>query len=56
MHLLTLSLNHSTAPLALRERVAFSAERVNRTMIWASRQGLGRGPVTDPPGDKINSI
>jgi len=29
MHLLALSLNHSTAPLALRERVAFTAERLS---------------------------
>lgn len=28
MHVLTLGLNHTTAPLALRERVTFSAERV----------------------------
>ena len=28
MHLLTLSLNHTTAPLAVRERVLFPAERV----------------------------
>jgi glutamyl-tRNA reductase len=28
MHLLTLGLNHTTAPLALRERVAFSADRL----------------------------
>ena len=32
MHLLTLGLNHHTAPLALRERVAFPADRIQRSL------------------------
>ena len=32
MHLLTLGLNHHTAPLALRERVAFPAERIRQSL------------------------
>jgi len=33
MHLLTLGLNHQTAPLALRERVAFVPEEVGGTIV-----------------------
>jgi glutamyl-tRNA reductase len=33
MQLLTLGLNHTTAPLAVRERVAFSAERVRDALV-----------------------
>jgi glutamyl-tRNA reductase len=32
MHLLTLGLNHQTAPLALRERVAFVPEEIGGTI------------------------
>ena len=32
MHLLTLGLNHTTAPLSLRERVAFPAERLQQAL------------------------
>jgi glutamyl-tRNA reductase len=41
MQLLTLSVNHTTAPLALRERVAFPAERV-RDALADLRGGLSR--------------
>jgi glutamyl-tRNA reductase len=41
MQLLTLSLNHTRAPLALRERVAFPAERV-RDALADLRGGLSR--------------
>jgi len=49
MHLLTLGLNHQTAPLALRERVAFVPEEVGST-ITRLRERLSdrsRGRVTE---------
>jgi glutamyl-tRNA reductase len=49
MHLLTLGLNHQTAPLALRERVAFVPEEVGST-IARLRDGLAdrsRGRLTE---------
>jgi len=42
MHLLTLGLNHQTAPLALRERVAFVPDEVGHT-IARLRERLGDG-------------
>jgi glutamyl-tRNA reductase len=49
MHLLTLGLNHQTAPLALRERVAFVPDEVGHT-IARLRERLGdrsRGRLTE---------
>jgi len=49
MHLLTLGLNHQTAPLALRERVAFVPEEIGGT-ISRMRERLSdtsRGRLTE---------
>jgi glutamyl-tRNA reductase len=48
MHLLTLGLNHTTAPLAVRERVAFVPEEICTTI------GRLRDKLSDPAGGKIS--
>ncbi|MEO8839432.1 MAG: glutamyl-tRNA reductase, partial [Herbaspirillum sp.] len=41
MHLLAVGLNHTTAPVALRERVAFPADRIGHAVV-AARSWFGR--------------
>jgi glutamyl-tRNA reductase len=48
MHLLTLGLNHTTAPLAVRERVAFVPEEVCRTI------GRLRERLSEPAGGRVS--
>jgi glutamyl-tRNA reductase len=48
MQLLTLGLNHTTAPLAVRERVAFVPEEICTTI------GRLRDKLSDPAGGKIS--
>jgi glutamyl-tRNA reductase len=47
MHLLTLGLNHTTAPLAVRERVAFVPDEVGSTI------GRLRDELGDPSGGRL---
>jgi len=42
MHLLAVGLNHTTAPVALREKVAFPADRIGDA-VTAARAWFGRG-------------
>jgi len=48
MHLLTLGLNHTTAPLAVRERVAFVPEEVGMTI------GRLRERLAEPSGGRVS--
>jgi glutamyl-tRNA reductase len=48
MHLLTLGLNHTTAPLAVRERVAFVPEEVCSTI------GRLREKLSEPAGGRVS--
>ncbi len=49
MHLITLGLNHQTAPLALRERVAFVPEEIGCTILRMRERlsDLSRGRLTE---------
>lgn len=49
MHLLTLGLNHTTAPLAIRERVAFGPEEVVETIgkVLLRLSGEESGRITE---------
>jgi glutamyl-tRNA reductase len=49
MHLLTLGLNHQTAPLALRERVAFVPEEIGGTIVRLRERlsDANRGRLTE---------
>ena len=42
MHLLAVGLNHTTAPVSLREKVAFSADQIGQA-VAAARSWFGRG-------------
>ena len=46
MHLYTFGINHETAPLALREKVAFHAE----ALVGALRDLVDRRPVKEEIG------
>ena len=48
MQLLTLGLNHTTAPLAVRERVAFLADEVGATI------GRLRERLSEPAGGRVS--
>ena len=48
MQLLTLGLNHTTAPLAVRERVAFVPEEVGLTI------GRLRDRLSQPSGGRVS--
>lgn len=47
MHLLAVGLNHTTAPVALREKVAFPADQIGQA-VAAARSWFGRGSEFHP--------
>lgn len=49
MHLLALGLNHTTAPLAIRERVAFGPEETAETIgrVLSRLSGEESGHITE---------
>ena len=46
MHLLAVGLNHTTAPVSLREKVAFPADQLGQA-VASARAWFGRGTVSD---------
>lgn len=50
MHLLAVGLNHTTAPVALREKVAFPPEQIGQA-VAAARAWFGRNDVEALPGE-----
>jgi glutamyl-tRNA reductase len=50
MHLLAVGLNHTTAPVALREKVAFPADQIGQA-VAAARAWFGRNELDAPPGE-----
>ncbi|WP_347555202.1 glutamyl-tRNA reductase [Robbsia sp. KACC 23696] len=56
MQLLTIGINHHTAPVALRERVAFPIEQIKPALqtfksIWLGRSTTGPMALLAPPGN-----
>ena len=50
MHLLAVGLNHNTAPVALREKVAFPTDQIGQA-IAAARAWFARGELDAQPGE-----
>ena len=50
MHLLAVGLNHTTAPVALREKVAFPADQIGQA-VAAARSWFGRNEIDAQPGE-----
>ncbi|HEY4074712.1 MAG TPA: glutamyl-tRNA reductase [Herbaspirillum sp.] len=50
MHLLAVGLNHTTAPVALREKVAFPADQIGQA-VAAARAWFGRNEIDEQSGE-----
>jgi glutamyl-tRNA reductase len=50
MHLLAVGLNHTTAPVALREKVAFPADQIGQA-VAAARAWFGRNEIDSQTGE-----